>query len=641
VSSEVKTESNGHSVSRGTSWWRRQQWALPLLVLLVLVVYSASGSADGTVERDLALVSMFALLASGLNLSLGWAGELSFSQAASFAVGAYVTGYTAIHGPADILLSLLLSGVAAAIVGLIVGIPAIRLKVWSLAMVTFFLVLLIPNIAQLLSSETGGFTGLSGIPAGTLFGREIVGGNYTIVCLIVAGLWTVFYRNFVKSSHGHALRILRESPELARSLGIRIYRLKLRTYVISSIPGGLAGTLFAHLDSYVAPNSFTFTVAVSIIAAAIIGGLGSTYGAWFGAAVIQILPLEVPWFEEHLLLLTGVLLVLCGVIVEGKVRARVASLGRSIASRLRSLRPSGAAVATAAEASAAAATTPPDVEQLFGADWAPASLEVRNVSRSFGGVRALRGIDMRAESGKVTALIGPNGSGKTTLLNVICGYYQPDDGSIRLGDDDLVGSSVDRTAAKGVGRTFQTPLVPAKLSAHEAVAAARYSHDYAGVVSAVLRMPKYRRVKWAGAARATAALRLLGVGEHAETEAASLSLGLRRRVEVARAATTSPRLLLLDEPASGLSEGEVKEFSQAVRRLRDLGVAIVLVEHNYALIRELADRIYVLRLGEVLAVGTPAEIDANDEVAESYLGIKRGTQAEGDVVTTSASGGSR
>jgi branched-chain amino acid transport system permease protein len=225
-----------------------------------------------------------------------------------------------------------------------------------------------------------------------------------------------------------------------------------------------------------------------------------------------------------------------------------------------------------------------------------------------------------ARSGEVTGLVGPNGSGKTTLLNLISGLYRANGGDVTLGDHELAGVAPHRVARLGVARTFQTPVVPIGMTCLEVVASGRYSIDGANMLATVLRLPSWRRANRSRRAVALDMIALVGLQGLADQPASGLPLGSRRLVEVARALASRPRLLLLDEPASGLDEGEVDELAAVIRRVADAGATVLLVEHNFRMVCEVSDHIYVLESGRLLAHGTPEEIQHNEAVAASYLG---------------------
>jgi len=243
------------------------------------------------------------------------------------------------------------------------------------------------------------------------------------------------------------------------------------------------------------------------------------------------------------------------------------------------------------------------------------------VSAYLRGNRALNDVSALAAPGRVTAIIGPNGSGKTTLLNMVCGFYRTDSGSITLDGEALDSSSPSQVARAGVARTFQTPNIPEGISVLDAVVAGRYISSRTSILSAVLRLPSYRRTRREDQIEAARVLDLVGLTELRDAEAVSLPLGQRRMLEVARSLIARPGVLLLDEVASGLDEHEVDRLSEVIRKVAAAGGTVVLVEHNFQLVLSLADEIYALAHGQVMAHGTPAEIESNERVRSEYLGV--------------------
>jgi branched-chain amino acid transport system permease protein len=582
--------------------WKVPSWTVPLVVGVVIVAMPIAG-LDPTVQRQLVLTCILALIVSGLNLSLGYAGELALGQAAVYAGGAYVSGYLGAHGHTELLLQLAAAVVVALLLGVVTGIPGLRLGHWSLAMVSFFLVLLVPDILEMFHNQTGGSFGLSGIYPATLFGHELDPQEFAVAVVIITAVWLLVLRNLVKSRHGTAFRVLRQSPVLASSVGIPVFRMKFSAYTIGALPAGLAGCLFANLDHFLAPSSFGFNLAISIFAASIIGGSASVYGALVGALLLQLGPVQSTSFQQYALVVYGVLLLAGGVVFAKGIAGILELAGRKVERRWLP-RPRPAPYEGAL------------LDRVDGVD-----LVVDGVSKRFGGLQALSHVSLTAGAGHITALIGPNGSGKTTLLNMICGYYRLDEGVIRLGDGAL--SRVPYRAARaGVARTFQTPTIPPGISVGQAVQSGRYSTQHTSFLSAVLRLPGYRRTRARDVVEARRVLTLVGLADLEHEEAVSLPLGSRRLLEVARALVARPRLLLLDEVASGLDEDEVDRLADLVRGIRDAGGTVVLVEHNFRLVLSLADQIYVLARGEIIAAGTPAQIEAHPDVLTEYLGVK-------------------
>jgi branched-chain amino acid transport system permease protein len=603
------------------------QLALVLLLLAAALPWLGLGALW---IREAEIVAIFTLIVSGTNLSYGFAGELSLGQPAIYAVGAYVAGYMALHGADDLLFCLLVGGVAAALTGLIVGIPGLRLASWSLAMVSFFIVLLIPDLAGMLQQYTGGFNDMTGIPSAELFGQLLTPGEFYVACIVVAGGWLAFERNLVLSRHGQTIRVLRESPVLTESLGSSVYWMKVKVYVLGSIPAGLAGVLFAYYDQFLSPTTFGFDVAVGILAASVLGGAQSIYGAILGAALLQVGPFEFASFQSYSLIVYGAMLLIGGLLLRDGITSR-ARTGLTWAltrwPALAAVDPSVPHLTSrarrAADSGVAAAGGLTDLLRAGPAVQGAAetvTLDIDGVTRRFGGVQALGGVSMTVRPGEVTAIIGPNGSGKTTLLNIISGLVRPSSGTVRLGNRALSGRHAYQVARLGVARTFQTPVIPAGLTTAEAVATSRFNGDYVGLLPTVLRARRYRAVRGRDQQAARTALSVTGLTAQADTMASALPLGTRRRVEVARAIAAAPRVLLLDEPASGLSEAEVTSLGELVRAVAAAGVIVILIEHNFSFVLSTADVIHVMSLGEIVVSGTPAQIRSHPETMATYLG---------------------
>jgi branched-chain amino acid transport system permease protein len=220
---------------------------LPFLLAIALVAVMPWLGANSLLMQLTELVMFFAMLTSGLNLTFGYAGEFAFTQPALYALGAYVGGYMALHGVNNILLTVIASTAAAGVAGLVLGIPALRLGGWSTAMVSFLIILTLPDIENLFQAQTGGTSGLAGIPLPRLFGATLTNGEYFVICVALAAIVVLLSRNLICSRHGRAFLVLRESPVLAQSLGVNVYRMKVELYVLGGMSAGAAGALFAYL----------------------------------------------------------------------------------------------------------------------------------------------------------------------------------------------------------------------------------------------------------------------------------------------------------------------------------------------------------------------------------------------------------
>jgi branched-chain amino acid transport system permease protein len=590
----------------------------PALMFAVLALFMALPALgmDAYRMRQVILIAILSLIVSGLNTTLGYGGELAVGQVALYAVGAYVAAWMAVSvGIDDILLCMVGAIAAVIVVGFISGIPGLRLGGWSLAMVTFFLVLLIPNVLNLTRSVTGGSEGLAGIPFPTLFGTTLEvpgrGDTFYFFAIVVTFVWFALLRNLIRSPHGNAFLVLKQSPILAATLGISVYRLKLFAYVVGAIPCGIAGVLFAFLSGYISPSSFTFTFALAILTASIVGGSQSIYGAFFGATLLQLGPEQIgESFQEWALIVYGAFLLAAGLLFsEG-----LAGAGRRLTGWLRRFRwfPSRQVRRVAPSALAEDSEA---LEALAGE-----TLSVEGTTKVFGGLTALDDVHLEAQPGQITALIGPNGSGKTTLLNLVSGFYKPTEGTVRLGSVTLSGLPPYRTARLGVTRTFQTPIIPKSMTTRAFVATGRYTAHRIPIPVAVLRLPAFHRALADDDDESMRLLRLLGVAHVADQEVTSLPLGTRRLVEVARALAAEPKVFLFDEVGSGLDEDDLQRLERAMDLIRRAGGTVVLVEHNFPLVLKVADTIHVLSNGRLIASGSPVEIQADARVLEEYAG---------------------
>ena len=577
------------------------------LVLLLLPLFGINQFW----QLEIVLMISYALVVCGVNLGFGYAGELALGQVGVFATGAYVSAWLMMHGVNDLVLCVLAAAAAGALIGFITGLPGLRIGGWALAMTSFFFVILIPDLSQMIPG-IGGSVGLFGIPQIKIFNLPLSPTGVYVAAVLLLGIWVALFRNFVLSRHGIALKMLRESPDLAAAMGSSVYRLKLTAYVAGAIPAAVGGTVYVMSERFISPSSLTFGLAIGVIAGSVIGGADSIYGALVGGAILEYVNFQTTAFVTYSTLVYGVVLLAGGVLIAGGL----ARVGRRLV--------------------AAAGIRPPEelrTEVLTRRDTPEAALAeaenrrglpvvVRDVSKSFGAVHALSGVTLSAEPGQITGLIGPNGSGKTTLLNVIAGVYRADSGDVLLGETPLHGAA-HQNARAGVTRTFQTPIIPRGLLAWEVIAAARYSTDYLSVTQAALATPRARRLAREDRVASLAVLEQLGIGHLANVSAVNLSLGHRRLLEVGRALARNSGVILLDEAASGLDEADIEVLAVALRRIREIGMTAVLVEHNLPLVLEVADVIHVLHMGTVIASGPPDVIRDDPNVAESYLGKRQ------------------
>jgi branched-chain amino acid transport system permease protein len=574
----------------------------------LLALLPELGFGQGFLQK-LSVACLLGLNASSVCLAFGIAGEMNLGQVAVYAGGAYLTGWLSLNVTSDILVALVLSICLGLVIGVLTSLPAFRMSGWTLAMASFFLVLLVPDIVQLVGNPLGGAVGLAAIPIPTIFGHPLGNDGLYVLIIVVTSLLFLLVRNLVHSRFGDALHVLKQSPVLSTSVGDSVGFLRFRAYALSAVAPAIGGCLFAYLTAYVSPTSFSLTLSITILAAAILGGAGSVYGAMIGAVIMEFGPEQSATASKYGLVIYGAVLILVGVLLAGglvsvirRYSGRVPGIGSLERWWSLERRPNLQAA---------------DVASLT---LSGAALVVDDVSKAFGGNQALSGVSMTALAGQVTALIGPNGSGKTTLLNLISGFYDADGGSIALGDTALTSQGASTVARTGVARTFQTPQIPQGLNVMRVVETGRHVSGWPTMVESMLRLPRHWATVRHDRQAAQLALDLVGVGGLRNVRAGSLPLGTRRLVELARSLASQPRVLLLDEVASGLDEEEIEALAILVRRLADGGMTIVIVEHNFGLVRAVADISYVLADGKVIASGKPAEVEADPTVRATYFG---------------------
>ncbi len=499
-------------------WWRGLPGALCGIVLAVLVAVLAPG--EGYYLNIVMQAVTYAVAVSGLVVVLGYCGQISLAQAAFLGVGAYGVGLgtTVLHLP--FLLALLLGVVAAAAFGLVLGLASLRLGGHYLAMVSISFQQILQLVATNWIGLTGGPDGVSGIPRPALLSD---GHGYLGLCLVVLVLVLLFVWRLKASRLGRAMMAVRDNEIAAGTGGINAFLVKVLAFGISAALGGLGGGLFAGAFAYVSPDQFGFDASIVLLTMALLGGVESPFGALLGTVVLVLLP-------EWLRFLKGIYLAVYGAAVILIMIFVPQGVWGLLARRFRVAPPHAGPVPPLPLLSRG-----PEV----GGD---VVLSITGLAKHFGGLKALDGVDLQVRRGTVHALIGPNGSGKTTFLNVVSGLYVPTAGRITLGGAELVGLGPHRRTRLGLCRTFQNIRVWRGMSVLEnvLVGAERPGTDVSG--------------DGAGAVgRALAALEFVGLRAEAARPVGSLSYGLQRYVEIARALAGSPDVLLLDEPAAGLN----------------------------------------------------------------------------------------
>ncbi len=545
-------------------------------------------------------VGLLTIVTAGLNVLVGFTGQTSLGHAGLYAFGAYTAALCATRAGLGEWAAIAAAIVITSVVGAAVAAAALRVSGPYLAMVTIAFGLIVEGVLIEWGSVTGGPGGIFNIPKPSLRTHY-----WTVMLAAALALWLT--ANLRRSAWGRAFLAVKSSEVAAESLGLSSYYVRIAAFTVSAAFTGAAGALFTFLNGYISPDSFTLQTSIVFLLALLFGGLGRIAGPVAGSLALTILPELLTRLLDYRLILYGALLLVSIYWLPEGVIGKV-SKGRRTGSRIPS--PSPLPLARTERK-----TSYPQNRPLLTAS---------GVSLSFGGVAALSDVGLTVETRSVHALIGPNGAGKTSLLNVLSGFYATDAGSIALAGRSIVGLHPYAVARRGIARTFQTAQVFGGLSARENVAVGVAGPRLGAVLGALAGTPGARAREAAIQARAQALLEALGLGDAAEEPAEALAAGLRRKLEIARALATGPLLLMLDEPAAGLSPAEIAALDEQLTALREQGgPAVILVEHHMDLVMAVSDRITVLDYGRVIADGTPDAVRRNRAVIEAYLGAAK------------------
>jgi branched-chain amino acid transport system permease protein len=604
---------------------RVAEHAVTLAVLLVLALLPFFTN-DFTILNQVSHVAIFGIAALGLNLVLGSAGQYWLGQSAIFAAGAYISGIAATRWDVPFWGAVPMAMSAGVLIAVIAGLPGLRLAGFYLAMATFYLAALVPRVAEYFSDYTGGHNGLIGIPRPSLLGLTFKTEHMYGLTVFLAVVTFFAIRSLLGSHWGRTFKLVAAGEQAAGSMGVRVWAVKLRAYMVGGLLVSLAGALYAHTDRFVTPGAMGFDLTVFLLAAVVIGGSSTLVGPIVGVAVLRALPEIVSGFDKYSLMVYGLLLL--GVMIFApagivptirrlSLRAWDGAWGLSghILSRGN---PTGSAPTSGSHPPADAPSAVPSFHAVKTDSREPV-LAVHQVSKRFGGLLALDGVDVEVRPGSLCAVIGPNGSGKTTLINVISGMHRPDTGSVLLQGRRTERAAAHVIAGMGVRRTFQTPFVIPELTVLDNVLLG-LGMPKTSLLAASLAWPTSRRLENDSLQRAGEILAFVGLADLRGVPAGSLSSGQQRLLEFARALLPEPRLLLLDEPTVGLSPSETVIMTAVLRSLVASGVAVLMVEHNMSFVMENAETIFVLDQGSIVAAGSPDEIQKDESVVRAYIG---------------------
>ncbi|MDE2583219.1 MAG: branched-chain amino acid ABC transporter ATP-binding protein/permease [Rhodospirillales bacterium] len=641
----------------------RRRAILTTLVAIFAVLFPLVHNDQGDID-SMANAAIFASLALGLNIVVGFTGLLDLGYAAFFAIGAYTYGIlnsfqlhpdwssfwvvfehlglvakfpgsaggSVVHFTLSFWIGLPLAALVAASCGVVFGAPTLRLKGDYLAIVTLGFGEIVPIVFRNWASLTNGAAGLNGVGAPHLLGYNF-GVNatpYYYVAIVLVGVLIFASIRLRESRIGRAWMAIREDEIAAGAMGVNRTRFKLLAFATGAAFAGLTGVLFIAKLQTATPDMFDFPVSVMILVMIVFGGIGSVWGAVAGAVILQLLQswwlpqlsslvdslgraIGSPWlanldFTQGIELIFGIILVFMMLYRrQGLIPAYRPPSALSFEQQHAVVQRGFGELKLSALGSAAGEDT---------------SLTIRGATVKFGGLTALNAVDIDVPTGGVVAVIGPNGSGKSTLFNVITGLVPAESGSIRFRGEEILGLHDYQILERGIARTFQNIRLFPTLTVLQNVMIGQHARLRTGPLGAVLRLPGTRREEKAAIDWAMEIIAIFGnrLTPRAGQSVSGLSYANRRRTEISRALASRPKLLLLDEPTAGMNPAETLELAEQIKALKELGLTVLLIEHKLDVVTTLADTVYVLDHGEVIAYGKPDEVRQNEEVLRAYLG---------------------
>lgn len=621
---------------------KKRDYAATFLLLfggyLLILGLSTQGLLNRYYSGILIMIMINIILAASLNITVGILGQISLGHAGFMSVGAYSAGLFLksglMQGLPAYLCALLLGGLAALILGFLVGIPSLRLKGDYLAIITLAFGEIVRVFIEYFDF-TGGAQGLSGIPTQK---------NMPLIYLICVISVLLMY-SMMTSRHGRLILAIREDEIAAEASGVNLSRSKIFAFAYSAMFAGIAGAVYAQYMGLLSARQFGTTASIDILVMVVLGGMGSFTGSILSAIALTILPEFLRAIHEYRMILYSLALIIVMLYRPSGLLGREEFQISKILTWLfpERKKPQGKEEDTVAEVTVPAQSPLQDEEpgslsseSAFSETASPVSdhaavvsgknsaaplLETQHLSIHFAGLHALQDFSLRLKEGELVGLIGPNGAGKTTVFNILTGQYRQSSGEYRFQDRVITHEKPDELVHMGIARTFQNIRLFKYLTVLQNVQVAMNDKMSYGKIQGVLRLPLFWKEEAEVEKSALELLKIFDLDQVASHRAASLPYGEQRKLEIVRALATRPKVLLLDEPAAGMNPIETEDLMKTIRLIRDrFGLTVLLIEHDMKLVLGICERLLVLDHGQLIAEGAPLEVVRRPEVIEAYLG---------------------